>query len=392
MSFRHSLLAALVAPALVFGAAAPQPPADEKSSPVDQTTTAAPAPAPTAAAAPAAAPAAAAPAASSAPTGTTTLTAAQVALAPAGTVEVPGGFNVSVDLDHWLGVGTFIDPAQYSYLAVNLTVAPSYTFSLKGKKLRASATARATYEYTMPDNDNGRRFSPYDTRLGLSAPGLLKEPNTGITLSPSFGMTIPTSQESWQATLVTSLSLGAALAKSFGKFDFSASVGGSRGFHLSPVNASRLTTARDAQGNRIVIGRNGELDPGYFGMNTAWSMSAGGSVNFRATDSLSFYVGYTFIKSWKYQAATDPSDPNSSQALDSNGNPVVRFGLAQADRTFGVFGGSYQLTDNYAIGLSASTIQTPKSNDLSHFRFPFWSFDGVTGNSTSINLTLSAFY
>lgn len=305
------------------------------------------------------------------------------------------GFQIITALDHWLGVGTFVDSKSYSYLAANLTVQPQFLFGVKGTRLAASATLRGTYEYTLPDNDTGRRFSPGDVRLGLAAPALFRDKAlTGISVTPSMGLTIPTSLESWNAGLITSLSLSAAATRSFttpiGGFDLRLSVGGSRGFFTSSVNSIKANTGRDVYGNLLVVCRTGEASCASAGQNTAWSANVAGQVNWRVNGEVIVYVGYTFIKTWR-EATTASLDDSSPKALDSNGNPVARSGYGQADRTSGFFGGSYQLNEHYSLDLGIATAQTPLTA-TGQVRFPFFSFGTLADNSTTAYFTLTAAY
>jgi hypothetical protein len=305
------------------------------------------------------------------------------------------GLQVITALDHLLGVGTFVDAKTYSLLLANLTIQPQVLFGVKGTRLAASATLRGSYEYTLPDNDTGRRFSPGDIRLGLSAPAIFRDKAlTGIAITPSAGLTLPTSFESWSAGLITSFSLSAAATRSFttgvGGFDLRFSLGGSRGLYTSPVNSIRATTGKDTFGNLLVVCRTGEASCATAGQNTAWSANLAGQVNWRVTGEVIVYVGYTFIKTWR-EAAASTLDDQSPKALDSNGNPVARAGYGQSDRTSAFFGASYQLNEHYSLDLGLQTVQTPLTA-TGHVRFPFFAFGSLADNSTNAYFTLTAAY
>ena len=303
------------------------------------------------------------------------------------------GFSIVTILDHWLGMGTFVDARYYSSLAVNLNLMPRYQFTVKGVHLAASATARMVYEYTMPDVETGRRWAFYDTSVGLSAPVLFKEKISGIGITPGLGLTIPTSPESWNAGLITGVSLSLSFSRSVKTFDFSAAVSGRRSFYARDANvyAPANPNARDQYGNLLAVCRAGESACAFNGMNGTWGASATANVAWRVTGDVMLYAGYSFIKGWKSAASTGPSDPLNPQALDSNGNPVARVGEGQTDRTFGVFGASYQLNEHYSLDLSMTTIQTPLTA-TGQVRFPFFSFGSMADNTTSANFTISAGY
>ncbi|MCC6334862.1 MAG: hypothetical protein IT380_12860 [Myxococcales bacterium] len=301
------------------------------------------------------------------------------------------GFQFIVALDHYLGAGTFVDAKYYSYLAAFLTVVPQYLFGIGKQRLVASVTARLAYEYTMPDAETGRKVGFSDTRIGLSAPAIFRDNAfTGIAFSPNIGLTLPTSPESWNAGMITALSAGVTMSRSVKVVDFRLQLGGSRSFYTSAQSGVRASDARDENGNLYVTCRTGEPVCGFSSMNPAWSFNIGGQVQWRATGSLLFYVGYTFIKSWRH-GATYSQDEFTPKALDENGNAVADVGLGQMDRTSAFLGASYQLNEHYSIDLGVSNVQTPLT-PTGQVRFPFLSFGTWADNATSLYFTLTAAY
>jgi hypothetical protein len=268
------------------------------------------------------------------------------------------------------------------------------------------ATVRASYEYTLPDTETGRRWAIYDTRFSLSAPAFFKEKAvTGISFTPSLGLIVPTSLESWNAGMITAISLGLTASRSFGNFDFRASVSGSRSIYgqaasgyRNPDPAGKGIAPRDSNGNLLAICRPNETLCATGGMNPAWAVSASGSIQWRASGSFLFYIGYTYIRSWKNPADGDvgPSDPLRPQALDVNGNAAAKPGASTgSDRTITFFGGSYQLNEHYSLDLGMYTAQTPLFVDkdgVQRVRFPFLSLGAWNDNATSVFFTLSAGY
>ena len=333
------------------------------------------------------------PAAASTPA-TSASASASGALAALEHKENEGGLTIGIDLDHSVGTGTFVNPEMYSYFGATLSVVPRYVFLVRDVKLAVTLALRAAWEYTLPDNENGRRFSPDNTRLGLAAPGLYKNVPTGITFSPTIGLLIPTTPESWQAGLITRLSVGLALARPTGKFNFALTANGSRGFFKT--GASQVASQAPGGAGELnsfsartsALGAN-EAFVGFFGWNTAWSVNLGGNVSFQATDELSFIVGYTYTRSWKYYGEAIRPD----ETLPKN----ATYGSGQSEYTSTVVAVNYQLNDHYGISLSASNaLQAPRSpgagGAVGHFRFPFFATDNAAENTTSINFTLSAAY
>ncbi|MBL8910306.1 MAG: hypothetical protein JNM17_06350 [Archangium sp.] len=307
------------------------------------------------------------------------------------------GIQLITTLDHYLGMGTFVDARYYSSLTGWLTIIPQYLFGIGKQRLVASATIRLVYEYTLPDVETGRRFSWWDLAVGVSAPAFFRDTAlTGIAFTPSLGLTIPSTIESINAGLIGTLRGGITASRSIKVFDFRANVSGSASVFGQPVNGYRNPTLNggqlptDGNGNLLLVCRPGEQLCGVSNNNTAFTISAGGQVQWRATGSLLFYVGYTYIRAWRYSANT-VKDEFTPKALDSNGNPVSRVGMGSFDRTSAFFGGSYQLNEHYSLDLGVSNVQTPLT-PTGQVRFPFLSFGTWADNATSIYFTLTAAY
>jgi len=308
------------------------------------------------------------------------------------------GFQFQVSFDNWLGTGTFVNPALYSYLASNLTVQPVYLMPFLGKRLVLSATLRGTYEYTLADTETGRRFTFYDTALGASIPAAFRDTKfTGISFSPSVGLTIPSSPESFQAGLITSLRAGVTMSRRAGPIDLRASVSGTRGFYARPFSAVANPSVadpsqapRDKAGNLTVVSRAGEPFSGWSGWNPAWGLSIGAQAQWRATGSLILIAGYTYLYTWR-EMATPVADQYTSRALDANGNPAAHVGYGRSDRTATFIDLSYQLNEHYSLDLGLSTIQSPLT-PTGQVRFPFLSFGTWADSNTTLFFTLSAAY
>jgi hypothetical protein len=241
------------------------------------------------------------------------------------------------------------------------------------------------WEYTQPDTDNGRRLSPFDTRLGLAAPQIFREKFTGIGFTPSLGITIPTSPESWQAGLVTAVSLGLGMFRSIGRFDLQASVGMGKNFQTSTINGVRASDRKDAQGNSLCLARPGEAYCSVLGNNTNFSFNVSGGVNFHVTDEFWIIGSYQFIKAWRY---AQPIDEFTPKTIDSNGATVAD-AVGVADRYSAYIGLSYQLDAHYSLSLGLYTLAVPKTSDNKAFRFPLWP-NNQADNVTSVNFTVSA--
>jgi hypothetical protein len=389
------VVSGLVAAALFVpseGRAYSPPLSEEVSDAIAQTSDA-----PTAAAEPApAATATATPAATPAPAATTEKKATPSPTAE--DVEESAGFGVGVDLDHSMAASTFMtsDVCQScAFVGGSLGVSGRYTSKLAGVKLSVSARWGVSLEYTMPDSENGRRFSHSDLRLGLSAPAIVKIPVVDISVSPSIGISVPLTAESWNSGLILGSSAGLSFSRSWKYASVSLSGSASHGFYTATANygvqPGNVFTPQDADGRNTFLCRTGESICGINGMNPALGLSGSVAVNIRPMDALSFGITYGLGHTWKY-AVTDTRDEYTAQTLDSNGNPAAHVGAGQTDRMSTNISASYSFTENLAATLYLQNSQSPRMIDSTGqwaFRFPFADLATPASGSTAFGLSLS---
>ncbi len=308
--------------------------------------------------------------------------------------EQAGGFHVGLDLDHSLGSGTFVDTRYYAALNGGLSVGPSYGFKVKDVRLSASAKAGLGWEYTLPDNETGKRVAYSDIKVGLAAPAAFKNKWSGITASPSFGLTIPITPESRVATTITSLSLGVGLSRSFfEKLKATYRLTGGRSFHVNNQVMLPASTERDSMGNLFRVCRTNANFCDSTGNNKAWSLVNFIDLGYRPTDKLAFSLSFMLSSGWK--EAGDVGGPDyKPKALDVNGNPVARDGMVVGNRMAGSLGASYALTDSFEVSLGLSNGGAAGgptlTNDNKNIRFPFFDFLSPANSLTEVSLTLSA--
>ena len=301
------------------------------------------------------------------------------------------GWNLGLDLDNSVGSGTFDNPSTSALVTTSLVISPTYAFRLKGVKLSASARGMLSWEYTLPDNEAGRRLSLWDSRLGLAAPALFVEKHSGIAVTPSVGAIIPTSMESRLASMLTALSAAASFSRTLDRVDLLYRVSVSKGVFFNTQSLASKSNQRDLQGNLTYLGRVNEDYAASNGNNLDWSVANSVGVTYRFTENLSASGNLTLVNSWKY-AVTDSVDPYTPKALDSNGNPVARVGDGRSDRLVGALGVSYALSDTFGVSAGVSTNGPPKTRDNRSFRFPFFDFVSANDNLTTYSLSLSAYF
>jgi hypothetical protein len=316
------------------------------------------------------------------------------------------GVQVAVNLDQYIGTGTFLNQtssvdgkrsANSDYIATNLGIGLSYLFSVAGRKLVFSGSTSVTYEHTTADAATGRRWSPTNVRLGLSAPATLKGilkigDYKGISLTPSLSASVPATPESFNAGLISVVGLSVALSSSVGPLDFRLSGGIRYGIFTRQYGGQRAGSV-DAQGVNLVLGRKGEVISDPTANNVQWGANVGGLVQWAITGNLQAYAQYGYNYSRPF--AISVTEGISSQGVDANGNPVVRSD-APRDGTSGVVGLSYQFNDHYSFDIGASTSQLPfggvnGDTKARYVNFPFWSVNPANG-ATSIYFSLAGAY
>lgn len=316
------------------------------------------------------------------------LTAVASALTPE-QLAAFSGFIHNLSLDHSVGSGTFVDASKFADVGATLGLSTRYSFRAFDTSLAATGGTSFSYEYSLPNNINGRRFQWSDIRLGLTAPALIREKTTKINVTPSLGASIPLTFGSIHASTITTLSANLNAMRSFGGLQVRLGLGGSRGLHFNPANVVSPSDTRDAQGRLIYICRTAESFCGSAGMNTAWSASTSLSTAYGITDLLWVGGGINAVKTWAY-AVTDEVDEFTPKAVDSNGNPVARTGMGQSDFMTGFVWASYALNNKFSLGGSIGTSSPPKTADNRNFRFPFFDLVSPANNFTQFSLSLSA--
>lgn len=362
-----------------------------------------PAPPAAAPAAPAAAPATAAPAAGTVQT--TTQPAAQTASAGSAVLTpeqlaMLSGFFFSFSVDHLLGLGTFVDPQMYANFSANINAFISYRTRLFGKAFSIGfqpfGLLGFSYEYTLPDVANGRRWSWSDARVALSMPALIKEKNTGIVITPSFNVIVPTTIESWGAGLISRLGFGMSMNKNFktpiGTIIANFGGLGTIGLYTNPQSVVRPTALTDAAGHPVVLCREGESACGINNNNSFLALQGSLSVTWVATPSIFLTLGYGMQTSFLYAAATTV-DQFTPPTRDVNGNPVARTGISRSSDTQSAsISLSFNLTDAISGTLYLFNFAPLMTADNKSVRFPLIDVTGLENNNTAVGFSLSATY
>ncbi|MDP1828121.1 MAG: hypothetical protein Q8L48_32900 [Archangium sp.] len=310
------------------------------------------------------------------------------------------GFFFSFSIDHTLGMGTFVNPEAFAYMAANVNAFISYRTRLFDKALSIGVQPFGllgfTYEYTLSDASNGRRLSWSDARVAISMPALIREANTGIVITPSFNVIVPTTIESWGAGLISRLGFGLSMNRNF-KTPIGliiANFGGlaTIGIYTNTQSVVRPTTLRDLSGNHLVLCRTGETACGINNNNSFLAFQGSLNVTWVATDSVFLTVGYGLQGSFRYAAVAEV-DQFTAPTLDVNGNPVARVGMVRgADMQSASVSLSVNLTDAISGTLYLANFAPLLTDDQKSVRFPFADVTGLNNNNTAVGFSLSATY
>jgi hypothetical protein len=310
------------------------------------------------------------------------------------------GFFFSASLDHFVGIGTFVDPTKYAYLAAQVNAFVSYRTQIKGRAiafgLQPFGLNGLFYEYTPPDSSTGKRANWSDARIAVSMPALIKESFTGIVATPSFNVIFPTTPESWNAGLITRVGLGLSANRVFmspiGMIQVGAGGIGTFGAYRNPQRLVYKDNRRDPAGNPIVLCRTGEQVCGSFGNNPMFAIQASMGVTWSITDFLFASISYGLQPNWTYSAAPT-IDEYTPKCVDTNGNPCAQTGInAGIPLQSASVSVSFNITDVISGSLYVWNWGPIYSLDMKRWRFPYWDTEGPANNYTVIGFSLGATY
>ena len=219
-----------------------------------------------------------------------------------------------------------------------------------------------------------------DTILTFSMAPIVEEPVTGIKLSGSFDLLLPTSLLSQYQSKILSTRLTLGLTKEFGWVNLYYQTRFGKNFHkydhpvLSQPDGGIATCLPSAGGTLVdadVCAPGGVANSSFQFMNR-------GIVEFVPYEGLSITLDFIAYNDFTY-------DVNPDDAL-TNENAVA--GRGQRDLTQGTFEVGYQVNPYLGVSLGTTTLQPPKTLDNEGFRFPFFDFRTASNNFTTVYLDL----
>ncbi len=301
-------------------------------------------------------------------------------------------FSMTFEFDHSVGSGTFVNSRYYSSVVGSLVVSPAYNFNAGPVRVRASTRLGAAYEYSLPDTDNGRRYSFTDVPVVLAAPGLFKK--AGFIITPDVRVSLPLSHESRFATLIAGAGVGVGTLYTGalgGKLMLSHRISFTKNFHQSqvpPQSAGRISSPDFP----ATVCRAGEDACGGGNASNSFSIANSGFAQFAPTDAFAFGFSLAVSNGFRYQVAPEGGDEFTSKTLDSTGRPAAKGGFGRNDLLSGSLFASYQFGDHLSLSFGFGRQGSPLTPDNRNFRNPFFDTTAAADNATSYSLTLSGFY
>lgn len=291
-------------------------------------------------------------------------------------------FSGSVGLGTRVGSGTFIaDRYSDTPLVVqSLSLGGSYRLDLLPFPSIVSVRQSFSFEYTQPQNRNGRKWDYSDTSISLMAPRLWRHEDTGLVFSAGLSASVPISFSSIAQRKYTTLSFGPSLSLPLDKFYFS--LGGGLAKHFYKYS-SRVNTQDDVSFGELLGAycREGEVfcrGGPYF---MSWSLSLSGTVAYSLTDELSASLSGGWGTGWTFDqgepdefSTTRVENPGRSRRPDS--------------MSFGV-GASYLFSPLISMSAGINTSQSMRTMDQKGIRNPFFT-KYRRNNTTAFSLNLSA--
>ena len=297
------------------------------------------------------------------------------------------GFSGSVTWDNSVGIGSF-------YREDTTEIIPALTFIvswlLPGTKAMKLSVRQDLTLYGLgaqsayTDVDPGENVRASDTLVTWSSGEMIKDEwLTGIALSSSLRFYVPTSKASQTKTLILGVGPGAALKRKFGFLTLSASTRAKYAFQrydnsvitvdqrgaggafqgCAARSSSKISAARDDQ---VVCGGT---------QNADWTWYNGFGADFQVTKAFTLGISLTLINSFGIPIEQDEfTSPITARTNNET----------QRDSSWGIVDLSYDVTENFGLSAGISSLQSAKSADGEHIRFPWWDLEGPQNNATSL--------
>ena len=302
---------------------------------------------------------------------------------PAKRWSIDYSFDTSVGIGSFLRVGTL--SSTYSYVASGLTLNPAYQWKINRQTISTSLKGEISFEWTVPDNADGRRFEWSDVSLGLALPDAWENQKQGLKFNVGLTLSLPCSRVSLLLHKYLDVGLGFSLTKKNPKVGASVSVSSSatKNFSRYPSvtmepNAVLSNPLLFDRGNEGLM--SGPITTGAVLYEWGWSNKIALSFSPPRVPWLGFSLALGLRNRWKYDVA-----PNQ----DALTAPNARAGRGRSDSTSGNFEISFGLPLHLGLALGLTSVQPLRTPDNREFYVPFFNFEGMENNFTNVYLGLS---
>jgi len=271
-----------------------------------------------------------------------------------------------VALSNSLGLATFVadDKADNPYFAQSVSIGPRYSLA---PRLTLGLGWSLGWEYTAPERQSGRRYSPSDVSGSISHSELWGSEPLGLKLSGSLTAIAPTSFESRANNTVTNLTASPSLIKSLGdrlrlSYTFSFTK-----YLPYRQHGGDDQTLYDDDGILLCADDNCRS-----GQNRNFSLRNAVGLSYQFTDKLTGLLRLGISHAWSF--APEGGSWTNQRALDA---------------TSGSIGVSYAVNETYTVSGGVSSGQPALDSRGVRPRFPFADFESPANGFTSFGLTIT---
>lgn len=300
-----------------------------------------------------------------------------------------GQWTFGVNLDNSVGSGTFANAAYYASVVSSVSGSVTKPVRIAGKSFLVNGGLSSSYEFTRPDNQNGRRFSWADFRLGASMPGAIKEKITGISVNPAMSIGVPLTMESFYSGQLSSVGANVRFIRQVGPVSLRLGVGGNYTLATSAYRVQRPVANVVQTGGPLCRASDPAGSCGSAGLMSLGGVNTNLTALWFISDALVGWGQVGVGTVWN-RAAAGAQDEYTPRGTRVDGSPVAFNGSIPANNTNASFGLSYNLTDIFSVSGGVSTMSPARTMDTKAFRFPLFDFRTPEMNLTSYTVSVSA--
>ena len=296
-------------------------------------------------------------------------------------------WSAGVSLGHNIGSGTFVSGPSSDYyddVTQSWGINGSYRFDVLGHKISARAGWGLGVALTTPNNPVGQRVFLRDLSLKVADGSLYKDELTGINLSGSLSLSLPTSPESIHAEKWSVLGTSFGVSRKFGALKLSYSFGFTKYFYGSDVRVAMSSQVRDAEmavaqadAALCSLGKDANDEDVYRchrgGPNADFSIRNGFSASYDFTEhlGLSYSVGLSNRRNLNNYPESDELQADNAQN-DRGGSDTFSTSIDLSYDITGQLGDAVDLPFSLSASMGISTAHGVWRADQKSIRWPLF--------------------